>query len=132
MKFSFYDADGTDCRVLVSGILICSLDQYLDLNSYNYSYALHKFTTNKPETCLVVRYHFTSYLIVSSLAVSLLLTVCLSTLDCLTLQTVLLQLLTLNCISYASISVCFGPFLSGVFLDLLALICSALLLALNC
>jgi hypothetical protein len=39
---------------------------YLDINSYNYSYSIHRYTTRKPETCLLVRYHFTSYLSLSS------------------------------------------------------------------
>jgi hypothetical protein len=29
-------------------------------NNYNYSYSLHRFTTHKPETCLLVR--ITSFL----------------------------------------------------------------------
>jgi hypothetical protein len=51
------------------GFWIWSLN-LLDFNSYNYSYSLHKFTTHNPETCLLVVYHFTSYL--SCLPVSLL------------------------------------------------------------
>jgi hypothetical protein len=54
---------------------------YLDFDSSKYNYSFHRFKTHKPETCLLVRYHFTSYLIIRSLAVSFLLTVCLSTLD---------------------------------------------------
>jgi hypothetical protein len=50
-------------------VLDLTLD-LLEFNSYNYSYSLHKFTTHKPDTCLLVRYHFTSYL--SCLPVSLL------------------------------------------------------------
>jgi hypothetical protein len=46
----------------------------LDFNSYNNSYSLHIFKSHKPETCSLVRYHFTYYLIVRGLAVSLLLT----------------------------------------------------------
>jgi hypothetical protein len=34
----------------------------LDFTSYNYSYSLHKFTTHKPETCLLVWYHAIVYL----------------------------------------------------------------------
>jgi hypothetical protein len=64
----------------------------LHFNSYNYKYSLHRFTTHKPKTLPLVRYHFTSYLIVRTLAASLLLTL----------------------------------------LALLALICSAVLLAHNC
>jgi hypothetical protein len=72
-------------RVSVSAIvnncgLWISLLNILDFNSYNYNYSLHRFTTHKPETCLLVWYHFTSYLIVPILAISLL-TVCLSILD---------------------------------------------------
>jgi hypothetical protein len=36
---------------------------YLDIHSYNHSYSLQKFTTHKTETFLLVRYHFTSYLL---------------------------------------------------------------------
>jgi hypothetical protein len=60
--------------VINCGLRIWSLN-LLDFIMQNYSYSLHRFTTRKPETCLLVRYHFTSYLIVHSLAVSLL-TVC--------------------------------------------------------
>jgi hypothetical protein len=115
----------------------------LEFNNYNCSYSLHRFTTHKPEACPLVRCHFTSYLIIRNLAVSLLLTLCLSIMsDCLTLQIVLSLLIVsvlnvcrlspLNCASSATSSICFGPHLSGVFLALLALICSALLLALVC
>jgi hypothetical protein len=62
--------------------------QFIGFNSYNYSYSLHRFKTHKPETYILVRYHFTSYIIVYILAVSLLLT------DCFALQIVLLPLLT--------------------------------------
>jgi hypothetical protein len=61
-------------RQITREFWICSLN-LLDFNSYNYSYSLHRFTAHKPETCLLVRYHFTSYLIVHSLVLSLLLTV---------------------------------------------------------
>jgi hypothetical protein len=47
----------------------------LHFTSYNYSYSLHKFTTHKAETCLLLRYHFTTYLSclsVSPLSVSVL------------------------------------------------------------
>jgi hypothetical protein len=54
---------------------------HLNFNSYNHSYSLYRCTAHKPETCPLVKYHCTSYLIVRSLAVSLLLTVCLSTFD---------------------------------------------------
>jgi hypothetical protein len=55
-------------------VLDLTLD-LLDFNSYNYSYSLDKFATHKPETCLLVRHHFTSYLNclpMSSLSVSVL------------------------------------------------------------
>jgi hypothetical protein len=40
----------------------------LDFNSYNYSYSVHRFTTHKPETCLLVRYHFTGNLVTELLS----------------------------------------------------------------
>jgi hypothetical protein len=78
---------------------------YLDFNSYNYSYSLHKLTTHKPETCLLVQYHFTSYL------------------RCLPLSLFSVSVLTvcwLSPLNSASSSVCFGHLLSGVFLALLS------------
>jgi hypothetical protein len=66
------------------GLWVWSLN-LLDFNSYNYSYSLHKFTTHKPETCLLVWYHFTSYLSclpMSPLSVSVLTVSRLSLLNC--------------------------------------------------
>jgi hypothetical protein len=56
-------------RQIIREFWICS-PNLLDFNSYNYSYPLYKFTSHKPEACLLVRFHFTSYL--SCLLVSLL------------------------------------------------------------
>jgi hypothetical protein len=78
-------------RQITCGFWIWLLD-LLDFNSYNYSYSLHRFTTRKPETCLLVQYHFTSYLIVYSLVVFLPLTVCRLLTDSPILQIILLQL----------------------------------------
>jgi hypothetical protein len=48
-------------RQITCGFWIWSLNS-LDCHGYNYSYSLHKFTTHGPETCLLVRHHFTPYL----------------------------------------------------------------------
>jgi hypothetical protein len=61
--FTFHDIYCRVCEVTRHNLWVLDLTlDLLDFNSYNYSYSLHKFTTHKPETCLLVRYHFTSYL----------------------------------------------------------------------
>jgi hypothetical protein len=68
--------DNTETRDLSSGSVSLYfffpdlIAIYLYFNSYNCSYSLHKFTTHKAETCLLLQYHFTSYLNIRSLSVS--------------------------------------------------------------